>query len=88
MSEKNVLFKSEEPRTREEVAAFLRELADRVASGTVTLKRDSQETTLTLPENLILEIKAETKTKPGKTKYALEVEIEWREGENTSVSLP
>ncbi|MBX6422247.1 amphi-Trp domain-containing protein [Thermosulfurimonas sp. F29] len=81
MSEKKVLFKSEEPRTREEVATFFRELADRVASGTVTLKRDSQETTLTLPENLILEIKAETKTKPGKTKYALEVEIEWREGE-------
>ncbi len=87
MSEKNVIFKSEEPKSRSEVAAFLRELADRVASGTVTFLQGEKEIRLALPENLILEIKAETKTKPGKTKYALEVEIEWREGETEGVAL-
>ncbi len=80
MAEKNVLFKSEEPRDRASVAAFLRDLASRVESGTVILRRGQEEIQLSIPENVILEIKAESKVKPGKTKQSLEIEIEWGEG--------
>ena len=81
MGAKNIIFKSEEPKTRGEVATFLRELASRIETGTVIFKRGEEEVSLALPEKVILEIKAEIKTKPGKVKHALEVEIEWREGE-------
>jgi len=70
------------------VAAFLKELADRLAQGKVSLRKGTEEVTLTMPENVILELKAEEKIKPGKTKYSLEIEIEWGSGEGSGpVSL-
>ncbi|NPA48869.1 MAG: amphi-Trp domain-containing protein [Thermodesulfobacteria bacterium] len=88
MAEKKVLFKSEEPRSLEDVARFLRELADRLSQGKVVLRRGGEEITLNIPPNVVLELKAEEKVKPSKTKYSLEIEIEWGEGEGTGpVSL-
>ena len=87
MAEKNVLFKSEEPRSLKEVADFLRELANRLESGQVVLRRGAEEVTLKPPQNVILELKAEEKVKPSKTKYSFEIEIEWGEGGEGPVSL-
>ena len=78
MAEKEVLFKSEENKTRGEIAAFLRQIADKVETGVVSLTQGEREVILNLPENLILEIKAERKVKPEKSKHSLEIEIEWR----------
>lgn len=77
------LFKSEEPKSRSEVAVFLRTLADKLDhDGEVTLKRDGEGVALQIPENLVLEVKAEEETSGGdKVKRSLEVELEWKEGE-------
>ncbi len=83
MAEKKVLFKSEEPKSLKEVVAFLKELASRLENGQVTLRRGTEELSLNFPPNVILELKAEEKIKPSKTKYSLEIEIEWAEGEES-----
>ncbi len=87
MAEKKVLFKSEEPKEITAVADFLRALADRLTQGEVVLKRGSEEVRLAIPPQVILELKAEEKVKPSKTKWSLEIEIEWGEGAEGSVSL-
>ncbi|AEH44298.1 hypothetical protein Thein_0416 [Thermodesulfatator indicus DSM 15286] len=81
MAQEKVLFKSEEPKSLAEVADFLKTLAEKIVQGKITLRKGSEEITLAIPENVILEIKAEEKIKTSKTKYSLEIEIEWKEGE-------
>lgn len=81
MSKEKVLFKSEEKREAAEVAAFLRELADRVEKREVILRKGDEETTLQLPPVFTLEVKAEEETsKKGKVEYSLEIELEWKPG--------
>jgi amphi-Trp domain-containing protein len=77
MSKKNVLFRSEEWKPRESAAAFLRELADRLEEGEVTLMRGEEEVNLMLPETVELEIEVTEKVKKRKTEQELEIEIEW-----------
>lgn len=76
-----VLFKSEEHKDLPTVADFLRQLADKLTQNEVTLRRGNDEVNLTLPDQVVLEIKVEEEAKGGGTKYSLEVEIEWVEGE-------
>jgi amphi-Trp domain-containing protein len=75
-----VLFKSEEPRNRADVATFLRQLADKVESGVVTLRQGDQEQRVEIPQNLVLETKLERESKRDSEKMSLEVELEWRPG--------
>lgn len=75
-----VLFKSEEPMSRSNVAAFLRQLADKVDAGQVTLRQGDQEQQVHIPQNLVLETKLERETKRDSEKMSLEVELEWRPG--------
>lgn len=82
MSKEIILFKSEEKRNVGEVAAFLRELADRVETQAVVLRKGKEEVTLQLPPVVTLEVKAEEeRSKKGKVEYSLEVELEWKPGE-------
>jgi amphi-Trp domain-containing protein len=83
-----VLFKSEQRSSQGEVAAFLRTLADKVESGQVILRQGSEELTLAIPQNLVLEIKAEEETSKRKSgkKMSLEVELEWQEGDEAGAS--
>lgn len=82
MSKEIVLFKSEEKRNVGEVAAFLRELADRVEQQAIILRKGKEEVTLQLPPVVTLEVKAEEeRSKKGKVEYSLEVELEWKPGE-------
>lgn len=81
MGREIVLFSSEEHKTRPQVVTFLREIADRIEGGEVTLKQGNDSVTLSIPHNLVLELKAETENKKGREKQTLEIEIEWYEGE-------
>ena len=75
-----ILFKSEEPKSRGDVAAFLRQLADKVEAGEVILRQGDQEHQVRIPQNLVLETKLERETKRDGEKMSLEVELEWRPG--------
>ncbi len=77
MSRETRLFKSEEPKSRADVAAFLRLLADKLDAGQVVLRQGQEEVTLALPADLVLEIQVEEEAKSRGTQHSLEVEIKW-----------
>jgi amphi-Trp domain-containing protein len=77
MGKETRLFKSEEPKSRADVGAFLRQLADKLDSGEVILRQGAEELTLTLPHDLILEIQVEDEEKSRGTQHSLEIEIKW-----------
>ncbi|MDD3617959.1 MAG: amphi-Trp domain-containing protein [Desulfobulbaceae bacterium] len=79
MGRETVLFKSEEKKTRSEIAEVLRLMADRVEQGRISLGNEAGHVDLDFPENLTLEIKAEEET-GRKTKRSLEIELEWPVG--------
>jgi len=83
----SVLFKSEDPMTRAQAAAFLRQLADKLdGGGDLTLSGGQGDVALAVPERLVLEVKAEEESKPGfdAHKRSLEIELEWKLGEDSS----
>lgn len=81
MGEEVVLFSSEEHTDTERVAAFLRELADKLVEGTVVLSGGSSgDVTLAVPQNVVLEVEVEEEREDDTVEYSLEVEIEWTEG--------
>ena len=82
MGREIILFETEERKSAAEVASFLRTLADKLETRNITLKAGAKELALSLPQNLILEIKVEEEEKKGKTKRSLEVEIEWIVGDS------
>jgi amphi-Trp domain-containing protein len=79
MGRETVLFKSEEKKTRSEIAEVLRLMADKVEQGRMSLRNETGNVDLAFPENMILEIKAEEET-GRKTKHSLEIELEWPVG--------
>ncbi|KAA3643025.1 MAG: amphi-Trp domain-containing protein [Chloroflexi bacterium] len=82
MSKKEiVLMKSEQRLERSAVVAFLRELADKLDTGTITLTQAEDELQLEVPAQVVLEIKAEEETKSKGTQRSLEIEIEWMLGD-------
>jgi len=84
MGRETKLFKSQERKSRAEVAEFLRQLADKVDADGVVLRQGQEEIALRLPESLILEIQVEDEDKGTKgVQHSLEVEIKWFEGDQT-----
>jgi amphi-Trp domain-containing protein len=82
MGRETRLFKSQERKSRAEVAEFLRQLADKVDADGVVLRQGQEEIALRLPESLILEIQVEDEDKGAKgVQHSLEVEIKWFEGD-------
>ncbi len=78
MGKETRLFKSEEPKTRDEVRVFLAELATKISEGQVVFRKGQEEVTLHLPYNLILEIQVEDEDKKRKgIEHSLELEIKW-----------
>ena len=72
------LFKSEERMSRPDVSAFLHQLADKLAQGSIILRQGGEEISLELPHNLILEIQVEDEDKKAKgVQHSLELEIKW-----------
>jgi len=85
MGRETVLFSSKEPKTRAQAGAFLRDLADRLDAGQVTLRQGQSEIVLDLPEEVVLELKVEDEEKRRKgTQHSLEVELKWYDGSGPS----
>lgn len=78
MGTEKVIFESERWMKRGEVASYLRTLADQVEAGKIALGPGAGEALPPVPEDLVLEIKAEEKIKKDGTKFIFEVEIEWK----------
>ena len=88
MGKETRLFKSEEPKSRAQVGEFLRQIADKLDNGEVVLRRGSEELTLTIPENLVLEIQVEDEDKKQKgIQHSLEIEIKWFDNGSQGGSL-
>ena len=88
MAKKEILFKSDERKTLPDVAAFLRQLADKIETGKVVLQLGSEEVKLHLATTVEFEVEVEQKPKIRGKKQSLEIEIEWYEGESgDSVTL-
>ena len=76
-----VLFKSESVQTREEIASYLRSVADKLDQGeAVTLKSGSESVTMEPPARPTFEVKAEREgPTDGPGELSIEFELEWDE---------
>ncbi len=76
------LFKSEERKSRKEVVAFLRQIADKLDGGELVLRLGAEELRLEVPEGLVLELQAEDEDKGERgTQHSLEIELKWFDGD-------
>jgi amphi-Trp domain-containing protein len=80
MAKKNVLVKSDLRKNLSDSAAFLRELADKIESGQVTLTQGGNDVVIQLPETLSFEVEYYEQPKKRGMKKQLEIELEWTEG--------
>ena len=74
-----VLFKSESNQSREEIATYLRKVADTLDNGdAISLKAGSESVTLNPPARPTFEVKAEREGPSGNmTERSVEFELEW-----------
>ena len=81
MSEE-VLFESESRRSREEIATYLRTVADSLDAGdAITLKKGDESVTMEPPAQPTFEVKAEREgPADGLGELSIEFELEWDEG--------
>lgn len=83
------LFKSEDKKSRTDISAFLRQIADKIDQGTVTLRQGESELTLDIPATAILGVQVEEEEKKRKgIQHSLELEIKWYDGiEDSALEL-
>ncbi len=76
-----VLFKSESDQTREDIASYLRSVADKLEQGVaITLKSGSESVTMEPPARPTFEVKAEREgPADGPGELSIELELEWDE---------
>lgn len=76
-----VLFESESRRSREEIASYLRTVADSLDAGNaITLTRGNQSVTMEPPARPTFEVKAEREGPAGGPgELSVEFELEWDE---------
>lgn len=76
-----VLFKSEQRMSRDEIASYLRTVADRLSAGdAVTLQSGGDSVTLEPPSRPTFEVKAEREgPTSGPGELSVEFELEWPE---------
>ena len=81
MGKEKVLLKSEEKMSKLEAAKLMRDIAEKIEKGKVTLRKGKDETILDIPERVEVEIKAEEEVGKKKIERKLEIEIEWKVGD-------
>jgi len=76
-----VLFKSEQRQSREQIASYLQTVVDRLAAGEpITLRAGDDSVTLEPPAQPTFEVKAEREGPAGGPKeLSVEFELEWPE---------
>ena len=79
-----VLFESESKQRREEIADYLRTVADNLEAGeSITLAAGEESVTLSPPSSPTFEVKAEREGPPdGPKELSIEFELEWDEGDD------
>jgi amphi-Trp domain-containing protein len=79
-----ILFETEEHRTRAEIASYLRAVADKLdGDGPITLTAGEQSVTVDPPERPTFEVKSEREgPAEGPGELSVEFEIEWDEGDS------
>jgi amphi-Trp domain-containing protein len=89
MGRETRLFKTEERKNKSDVSEFLHQLADKVSKGQVVLSQGTEDITLEIPNNLILEVQVEDEDKGTKgVQHSLEIEIKWYDnGQDGSLEL-
>lgn len=87
MAKKNVIVKSDLRKKLPDVASFLRELADKVETGQVTLVQGGQDVIVEMPETVSFELEYYEQPKKGGLKKHLEIELQWVEGEKKRQSV-
>ena len=80
MAKKNVLVKSDLRKSLPDAASFLRELADKIETGKVTLVHGGQDVLIDLPETVSFELEYYEQPKKHGLKRQLEIELQWTEG--------
>lgn len=78
-----VLFETEQSMSREDVANYLRMVADKLdGDGTLSLSAGSESVSMEVPSRPTFEVKAERETSKsgGPGELSVEFELEWREG--------
>ena len=76
MGREVVLFKSEEKKSSLEIASILRQIADKIEEGSMTMGQNDNRISLDFPRNMTMEIKVEQEEK-ARTMRSLEIELEW-----------
>jgi amphi-Trp domain-containing protein len=84
MGKKNILIKSKEQRNVQDIAAFLRQLADRLEENEVALQHRGEEISLEVPNRVTFKLKVKEKIKKRKTKYNLKMTLKWKDGDKPS----
>jgi len=82
------LFEFEQTFDRTDVAAYLREMADKLdADGALELTAGGSTTTVSVPERLQFEVEVEREPRDdGSAEMELELELSWHEGEDGTAS--
>lgn len=81
MAKKNTLLKTKERRHVQDVAAFLRQLADRLEQNQVALQRGDEEISIEIPDRITFKVKAKEKIKKRKTKHQLKMTLKWTDSD-------
>jgi amphi-Trp domain-containing protein len=81
---KNILIKSKERRSSGDIAAFLRQLADRLDQNEIALQRGDQEITLEVPNQVTFKLKVKEKLKKRRTRHQLKIALRWQDGDKTN----
>jgi amphi-Trp domain-containing protein len=77
------LFTSEEQKNAGDVAATLRQIAEKIDTGTLNLKSGAEEIQIDFPETMVFELKVEEE-QGKRLKKSLEIQLEWIVGEGST----
>jgi len=80
MSKKQILLKSKERRDIQSVAAFFKQLSEKLTQNKLVFHRGGEEVTVTLPDNVAFRVKVKKKVKRRKTKHSMKITLKWVEG--------
>jgi amphi-Trp domain-containing protein len=85
-----ILFEYEQTLDRADVAAYLREMADKLdADGQLELTAGGPSTTVSVPARVEMEVEVERRPRDdGSDKMQLEIELSWREGTDGTAPGP
>jgi amphi-Trp domain-containing protein len=76
MSTKEDLYYTEEEHSVEEIADFMEEVAGSIRQGRIAFPDDFE---LDLPDNVVLNIDVDRRTKTEGTSTSIEIELKWKE---------